>query len=182
RPGLHPDARPRRPRRLRHGCPAGLALPLPVHQPRRRLAPARGPQEHERHVRERPSRGARPAHAGGPYPAGTRGTGGRARLTLGEAWLLTFTAAAPPFMKNAWLVACPRTRKAVLIDPGDEVDEMLATVARERLAVEHILLTHAHLDHVTGVRRAVGALNAPVWLHPDDLPLYDAVVQQGLMF
>ncbi|HEX7085263.1 MAG TPA: MBL fold metallo-hydrolase [Vicinamibacterales bacterium] len=96
--------------------------------------------------------------------------------------MLTFTAAAPPFMKNAWLVACPRTRKAVLIDPGDEVDEMLATVTRERLAVEHILLTHAHLDHVTGVRRAVGALNVPVWLHPDDLPLYDAVVQQGLMF
>jgi glyoxylase-like metal-dependent hydrolase (beta-lactamase superfamily II) len=96
--------------------------------------------------------------------------------------LLTFTAAAPPFMKNAWLAACPRTRRAVAIDPGDEVDDLIAAAARERLTVEQILLTHAHLDHITGVRRAVEAFRAPVWLHAADLPLYDAIVEQGLMF
>jgi glyoxylase-like metal-dependent hydrolase (beta-lactamase superfamily II) len=48
--------------------------------------------------------------------------------------------------------------------------------------VRHILLTHAHLDHVTGVARAKQALGAPVWLHEADNFLYEKVVQQGMMF
>jgi hypothetical protein len=48
--------------------------------------------------------------------------------------------------------------------------------------VTHILLTHAHLDHITGVDRAKRAFEAPVFLHEADLPLYRAVVEQGLMF
>ena len=48
--------------------------------------------------------------------------------------------------------------------------------------VRQILLTHAHLDHITGVAAARRAFGAPVWLHRADQPLYDAVVQQGLMF
>ena len=93
-----------------------------------------------------------------------------------------FTAAVPPFMKNAYLVAESDGPAAVLIDPGDEVEEILATAARERLDVQAILLTHAHLDHITGVGRARAALGVETWLHEDDRPLYDAVVQQGLMF
>ncbi len=96
--------------------------------------------------------------------------------------MLTFSSAAPPFMKNAYLAACPRTRMAVLIDPGDEVEAMIDIARDERLHVEHVLLTHAHLDHITGVRQAIAAFHAPVWLQKDDLPLYTAVVQQGLMF
>ena len=93
-----------------------------------------------------------------------------------------FTAAAPPFMKNAYLVAGGAGDAAILIDPGDEVEQVLGIAARERLDVRAILLTHAHLDHVTGVGRAKAALGVESWLHKDDLPLYQAVVQQGLMF
>lgn len=93
-----------------------------------------------------------------------------------------FTAAAPPFMKNAYLVAESGGARAVLVDPGDEVEDILATAARERLDVQAILLTHAHLDHITGVGRARAALGVETWLHEDDRALYDAVVQQGLMF
>jgi hydroxyacylglutathione hydrolase len=93
-----------------------------------------------------------------------------------------FTAAAPPFMKNAYLVAESDGPNAVLIDPGDEVEEILAIAVRERLDVRSILLTHAHLDHITGVGRARAGLGVETWLHADDRPLYDAVVQQGLMF
>jgi glyoxylase-like metal-dependent hydrolase (beta-lactamase superfamily II) len=50
------------------------------------------------------------------------------------------------------------------------------------LDVRHILLTHAHLDHVTGVSSAKEAYDAPVYLHRDDLFLYENVVQQGAMF
>jgi glyoxylase-like metal-dependent hydrolase (beta-lactamase superfamily II) len=92
------------------------------------------------------------------------------------------TAAVPPFLKNGSLVACAESAQAVIIDPGDEVDELL-TVAREwRVRVEAILLTHAHFDHITGVGRAKAETGAPVWLHRDDLFLYDGIVEQARMF
>ena len=90
--------------------------------------------------------------------------------------------AVPPFMKNGFVVACERTHEAIVIDPGDEVEELLAAVRDRQLQVQHILLTHAHLDHVTGVAAAKEALDVPVYLHKDDLFLYEAVVEQGKMF
>jgi glyoxylase-like metal-dependent hydrolase (beta-lactamase superfamily II) len=96
--------------------------------------------------------------------------------------LRVIAAAVPPFFKNGYLVACRDSREAVLIDPGDEVGELLRAARDQHLNVQSILLTHAHLDHVTGVGRAREALRVPVWLHRDDLFLYDGVVEQGLMF
>jgi hydroxyacylglutathione hydrolase len=90
--------------------------------------------------------------------------------------------AAPPFMENGYVLGCEETREGVIIDPGDSIDELLDIVTREKLTIKHILLTHAHLDHITGVGRAREATGAPVTLHADDRPLYDAVVQQGMMF
>jgi glyoxylase-like metal-dependent hydrolase (beta-lactamase superfamily II) len=90
--------------------------------------------------------------------------------------------AAPPFHKNGFVVGCPRTREAVIIDPGDEVDGLLGAVSEHGLDVQYILLTHAHLDHVTGVAAAKRAYDVPVYLHHDDLFLYDHTVQQGEMF
>jgi glyoxylase-like metal-dependent hydrolase (beta-lactamase superfamily II) len=45
-----------------------------------------------------------------------------------------------------------------------------------------VINTHAHVDHVAGAARAKSAFGAPIYLHRDDLPLYDAVLQQGEMF
>jgi hydroxyacylglutathione hydrolase len=90
--------------------------------------------------------------------------------------------AEPPFYKNGYVVGCERTREGVIIDPGDEVDGLLASVRDHSLEVTHILLTHAHIDHVTGVGTAKDALGAPVYLHKDDLFLYNGVQQQGEMF
>jgi len=92
------------------------------------------------------------------------------------------TAAAPPFFKNGYLVSCERTKEAVLIDPGDEVPTLLETVEALALRVKYILLTHAHLDHITGVGAAKAALGSPIWLHRDDLFLYEGLVEQGRMF
>jgi glyoxylase-like metal-dependent hydrolase (beta-lactamase superfamily II) len=94
----------------------------------------------------------------------------------------TSTDAAPPFFKNGYLVSCEQTREAVLIDPGDEVDSLLYVVRHEHLDVRAILLTHAHLDHITGVGRAKAALHVPIWLHEDDLFLYEGAEDQGRMF
>jgi hydroxyacylglutathione hydrolase len=90
--------------------------------------------------------------------------------------------AAPPFYKNGFLVACERTRDAAIIDPGDEVDELLAAVRDYDADVKYILLTHAHVDHVTGVAAAKAAFDVPVHLHRDDLFLYERAVDQGAMF
>ena len=51
--------------------------------------------------------------------------------------------------------------KGIVIDPGDEVDELLDLVERHTLSIKYILLTHAHLDHITGVGRAKAALALP---------------------
>ena len=79
-------------------------------------------------------------------------------------------------------MACPRTRDAVIIDPGDEVDQLLGAVRDLDVEVQAILLTHAHVDHITGVTAAKDAFDVPVYLHRDDQLLYDMAVQQGAMF
>ena len=90
--------------------------------------------------------------------------------------------AVHPFFKNGYVVGCEETRDAVVIDPGDEVDQLLEAVKTHGLQVRYILLTHAHLDHITGVGRAKAALGVPVGLHQADNFLYEGVVQQGRAF
>lgn len=90
--------------------------------------------------------------------------------------------ATAPFFKNGFVLGCEETREGVVIDPGDEVDELLSAVRKHGLSARYILLTHAHLDHVTGVARAKQALGVPVGLHEADNFLYAGVRQQGMMF
>jgi glyoxylase-like metal-dependent hydrolase (beta-lactamase superfamily II) len=90
--------------------------------------------------------------------------------------------AVEPFFKNGFVLGCEETREGVIVDPGDEVGELLAAAEQHRLSIVSILLTHAHLDHITGVAAAKRALGVPVWLHRDDNFLYERVVEQGMMF
>ncbi len=92
------------------------------------------------------------------------------------------TRAIAPFFKNGFVLGCEDTGEAVIVDPGDEVDQLLAIVRDRSLEVKHILLTHAHVDHVSGVARARRTLRAPVYLHRDDLVLYNAAVEQAAFF
>ena len=96
--------------------------------------------------------------------------------------MLIEVRAVAPFFKNGVVLGCERTRHAVLVDPGDEVDALIDAVRAHALEVRHILLTHAHIDHITGVARAKRAFDVPIHLHRDDLFLYEGVVQQGAMF
>ena len=92
------------------------------------------------------------------------------------------TQAVGPFFKNGFVVACPRTREGVVIDPGDEVEGLLEFIGQEDIAVRHILLTHAHVDHVTGVGAAKRVLGVPVHLHRDDVFLYERALEQAEAF
>jgi len=96
--------------------------------------------------------------------------------------MLIETRTAGPFQQNGFVVACERTREAAIIDPGDGVDALLAFADSRQLAIRHILLTHAHVDHITGVAAAKRALGAPVYLHREDLFLYERAVELGARF
>jgi glyoxylase-like metal-dependent hydrolase (beta-lactamase superfamily II) len=96
--------------------------------------------------------------------------------------MLLETRAEAPFHKNGFVVACDDTRDAILIDPGDEARELLTVVEANRLVVRMILLTHGHVDHVSGVAFAKRATGARIGMHRDDLFLYDEAVLHGRFF
>jgi hydroxyacylglutathione hydrolase len=100
---------------------------------------------------------------------------------LDQLTMILEIRAAAPFFKNGFVVGCEDTREGILIDPGDEIDDLLAAVAAHKLTIRYILLTHAHIDHITGVAAAKRASGAPIGLHRADHFLYKAIVQQGQM-
>ena len=77
-----------------------------------------------------------------------------------------------PLQENCWLLADTVSGKAVLVDPGDEADALLAAVDATGCALEAIWLTHAHFDHVGCVAGVVAARPVPIWLHPADAFFY----------
>ena len=84
------------------------------------------------------------------------------------------------FECNCTILGDPESRRAVVFDPGDEVERILATLAKHRLTVDHILLTHAHIDHVGAVAPLKREFGVPVLMHADDQQLYDRLdVQAG---
>jgi glyoxylase-like metal-dependent hydrolase (beta-lactamase superfamily II) len=83
---------------------------------------------------------------------------------------------------NCTIVACPETREALVIDPGDEAPRVLRALAAEGVTAVRILHTHAHFDHVLGTGEVAAATGAEVLLHRDDRWLYDAVPMQLDLF
>jgi glyoxylase-like metal-dependent hydrolase (beta-lactamase superfamily II) len=67
---------------------------------------------------------------------------------------------------NVYVVACARTRRAVIVDAAAEPDRILSLV--EGLEVERILTTHGHQDHIQALDTVIEALSVPWHLHPAD--------------
>ena len=80
---------------------------------------------------------------------------------------------------NCSIVGDPVTREAIVIDPGEEVDRILAALAKHRLTVKAILSTHAHIDHVGGLKRLHDVTGAPVLMNEGDLEMYRAMDLQA---
>jgi len=73
---------------------------------------------------------------------------------------------------NCHIIGDPKTRDALVIDPGDDAERILEVIKRHKLRVSDIVITHTHIDHVGGLRRIQQATGAPVRMHADDLDLY----------
>src|SRR5262245_25137123 len=84
-----------------------------------------------------------------------------------------------PLQCNCHILGDPVTREALVIDPGDDVDRVLMLLARHSLTVRAIVSTHAHIDHVGGLRKTQRVTGAPVLMHSDDLNLYEHLEEQA---
>jgi hydroxyacylglutathione hydrolase len=72
-----------------------------------------------------------------------------------------------------------QSRNAVVIDPGDEIEQILAILAKHQLTVKAIVITHAHIDHIGGAEKLKAATGAPVYMNANDQPLYDHLDTQA---
>jgi glyoxylase-like metal-dependent hydrolase (beta-lactamase superfamily II) len=76
---------------------------------------------------------------------------------------------------NCYLLGCEQTRRAIIIDPGDNIKAIQAALRKHDLTLVSILATHAHFDHVLAGRPLQQATAAPFCLHPAERPILAAM-------
>ena len=81
------------------------------------------------------------------------------------------------FAENCWVVGSRRTNEGIVIDPGDQPEEILALARDMGVTVKAIANSHAHLDHILGVRGIKDATGAQFLLHPEDLEIARGAAQ-----
>lgn len=73
-----------------------------------------------------------------------------------------------PLQCNCSIVGDEGTHEAIVIDPGADIEEILAVVSRHNLKIKQIVITHAHLDHIGGAKKLRAATGAPILLNEND--------------
>ncbi|MDP2645808.1 MAG: MBL fold metallo-hydrolase [Desulfobacterales bacterium] len=73
-----------------------------------------------------------------------------------------------PIMANCFILGCERTGEAAVIDPGDDADRILFTLAEAGLKVKYIINTHGHFDHVAANKKMKDATRADLLIHALD--------------
>jgi glyoxylase-like metal-dependent hydrolase (beta-lactamase superfamily II) len=85
-----------------------------------------------------------------------------------------------PLQCNCSVIGDETTHEAMVIDPGDNIDQVLALVRKHNLQVKQIVITHAHIDHVGGAMKLRAATGAPILLNQNDYDLLKILdVQAG---
>ena len=76
-----------------------------------------------------------------------------------------------PLQCNCSIIGDETTHEAMVIDPGDDINDVLALVRKHNLQVKQIVITHAHIDHVGGAMKLRAATGAPILLNENDYDL-----------
>ncbi|MCL1113649.1 MBL fold metallo-hydrolase [Shewanella basaltis] len=88
-----------------------------------------------------------------------------------------------PFQQNCSVIWCDKTLKAAVVDPGGDIDRILAEITKLGLSVDKILLTHGHIDHVGGAASLAANLSVPIiGPHEADKFWLDNLVKQSQNF
>jgi hydroxyacylglutathione hydrolase len=80
---------------------------------------------------------------------------------------------------NCTILGDETTGEAIIVDPGEEVHQILRRLAARRLVVKQIIVTHAHIDHVGGALALKRITGAPILLNQNDLPLLSMMDMQA---
>jgi len=84
-----------------------------------------------------------------------------------------------PLQCNCTILGDSGSGEAIVIDPGDEIAGILRRLAKHKLKVKQILITHAHIDHIGGALRLKRLTGAPILLNENDLPLLKMMDEQA---
>src|SRR5919109_4100053 len=84
-----------------------------------------------------------------------------------------------PLQCNCSVIGDEGTREGIVIDPGDDIAEILALVRKHNLQVKQIVITHAHIDHVGGAMKLRAATGAPILLNQNDYALLQMLDAQA---
>ncbi|MCP4374015.1 MAG: MBL fold metallo-hydrolase, partial [Deltaproteobacteria bacterium] len=84
-----------------------------------------------------------------------------------------------PIQANCFILGCEETFEAAVIDPGDDVDRILMSLAESSLKLKYIINTHGHFDHVGGNKRLKDATGAQILIHPLDAHMLDEIASHG---
>lgn len=84
-----------------------------------------------------------------------------------------------PLQCNCSVIGDESTREGMVIDPGDEIEDVLALIRKHNLQVKQIVITHAHIDHVGGAMKLRAATGAPILLNQNDYALLQMLDMQA---
>jgi hydroxyacylglutathione hydrolase len=84
-----------------------------------------------------------------------------------------------PLQCNCSILGDEQTREAMVIDPGDQIDDILAILKENNLALKQIVITHSHIDHVGGAMKLKAATGAPILMNQADHALLKMLDMQA---
>ncbi|MBZ5522296.1 MAG: MBL fold metallo-hydrolase [Acidobacteriia bacterium] len=84
-----------------------------------------------------------------------------------------------PLQCNCSIIADEQTKEAMVIDPGDEIEQILALLRQNQFTLKQIVITHAHIDHVGGAMKLKAATGAPILMNQNDQALLKMLDMQA---